>query len=194
MAARLAAALTAVFVLAGLAALVVPLARAARHPPETLSSETAATPRRQYVVICARDDCDRITDSLRRLPLSEAEQTAAAAALHRVTEVLPHGKLRSSCGPPSQPILDLDRRESTRTGRCSSTYSPPTIDQVRRAFVEAGYRDVVVRQARAHDLAPPGTVMIAVPVGAACVVAYTDGHSTPADVRGRLPNGRCVDD
>jgi hypothetical protein len=191
----LTAALTAVFVVAGLAALAVPLARAALHSPAAASSETAtsptAPPRPRYV-ICAQDDCDRITDSLRRLPLSQAEQTAAEATLHRVTADLPHGEIQSSCGPPSQPISD--RRESTRTGRCSSTYSPPTIDEVRRALIQAGYRDVVVRQARADDLAPPGTVLIAVPVGPACVLAYTDGHSTPADVRGRLPNGRCVED
>jgi hypothetical protein len=154
-------------------------------------SETAASPRPQYVT-CIHDGCDRITDSLRRLPLSQAEQTAAEATLHRVIADLPHGELQSSCGPPSQPISD--RRESTRTGRCSSTYSPPTIDQVRRALVEAGYRDVVVRQPRADDPAPPGTVLIAVSVGPACVLAYTDGHSTPAEVRGRLPNGRCVKD
>jgi hypothetical protein len=187
----LTAALTAVFVLAGLAALGVPLARATLHPPETAPSETAAPPRPQYVV-CVDGNCARITDSLRRLPLSQAEQTAAEATLHRVTEVLPQGELQSSCGPPSQPISD--RRESTRTGRCSSTYSPPTIDQVRRALIQAGYQDVVVRQARADDLAPPGTVLIAVPVGPACVLAYTDGHSTPTDVRGRLPNGRCLED
>jgi hypothetical protein len=186
----LTAALTAVFVLAGFAALAVPLARAALHPPEA-PSQTAASPRPQYVT-CIHDGCDRITDSLRRLPLSQAEQTAAEATLHRVIADLPHGELQSSCGPPSQPISD--RRESTRTGRCSSTYSPPTIDQVRRALVEAGYRDVVVRQPRADDLAPPGTVLIAVSVGPACVLAYTDGHSTPADVRGRLPNGRCLED
>jgi hypothetical protein len=191
--ARLTAALTAVFVLAGLTALAVPLARAAVHPPETALSQTAASPRPQYVT-CVQDSCDRILGSLRRRELSQAEQTAAEAALNRVTEMLPHGDLQSSCGPPSQPKWDLDRRESTRTGRCSSTYSPLTIDQVRWALIQAGYGDVVVREARADDLAPPGTVLIAVPVDTACVLAYTDGHSTQADVRGRLPNGRCLDD
>ncbi|HEX2774821.1 MAG TPA: hypothetical protein VHN18_20695, partial [Micromonosporaceae bacterium] len=128
---RLTAALTAVFALAGLTALAVPLARAAVHPPETAVSQTAASSRPQYV-ICVQDSCDRILDSLRR-ELSQSEQTAAEAALHRVTEVLPQGELQSSCGPPSQPKWDLDRRESTRTGRCSSVYSPPTIDKVRQA-------------------------------------------------------------
>jgi hypothetical protein len=191
--ARLTAALTAVFALAGLTALAVPLARAAVYPPETAVSQTEASPRPQYVT-CIQDSCDRSLDSLRRRELSQSEQTAAEAALHRVTKVLPQGDLQSSCGPPSQPKSDSDRREANRTGRCSSTYSPPPIEKVRRALIQAGYQDVVVREAGADDLAPPGTVLIAVPVVTACVLAYTDGHFTQVDVRGRLPNGHCVDD
>jgi len=77
-AARLTAALTAVFVLAGLAALAVPLARAALHPPEAAPSETAPSPTAQpraHYVVCfegSPGDCDRAADLLRRLPLSQA--------------------------------------------------------------------------------------------------------------------------
>ncbi|WP_372433672.1 DUF6993 domain-containing protein [Micromonospora coerulea] len=76
---------------------------------------------------------------------------------------------------------------------CSLTYTPPTADQVRRALVEAGYRDVVVRTAKMGDPAPLASVLIAVPVGPSCVVVHIRQDSTAASsISGNLPDGRCL--
>jgi hypothetical protein len=176
------AALTTMFVLAGLAALAVPLARAAVHTPEAAASPTAPP---AAAVACARashdDYCGRYAADLRRrLPLTDVERTTAEVIRDRVIAVLPRGEpSQHSCSRSAEP--------------CSSTYSPPTVDHVRQALVQAGYRDPVVRRARADDPAPVGSVLIAIPVGFACVLVHIDGNSAPATVRGQLANGRCVE-
>jgi hypothetical protein len=44
--------------------------------------------------------------------------------------------------------------------------------------------------ARADDPAPRGSILIVLPVGAACVVIHHDGDPQRT-IGGRLPDGRC---
>jgi hypothetical protein len=69
--------------------------------------------------------------------------------------------------------------------------SPPSSSEVRQALTGAGYRDALVRVARPDDPAPRGSVLVAVPAGAACVVIHHNGYPHRT-VAGRLPDGSCL--
>ena len=177
---RTAAVLAALFVMASVAALMVPIVRAASSsPPEGGPASPTG-----FLVACMQvtgdDYCQRYAEDLgRRVPLSEAQRIKAEAVRQQVIAALPGSDAGALfCHAPDQ--------------RCSFTYTPPTADQVRSALIEAGFRDVVVRTAGANDPAPLGGVLIAVPVGSACVVVIRQSSTDTSNVSGQLPDGRCL--
>ncbi|WP_328472269.1 hypothetical protein OHA21_09420 [Actinoplanes sp. NBC_00393] len=145
-------------------------------------SPKAATPVEEpslITVMCVEGqdnpDCeDYVRDLSRRTRLTEAEQQAGEAARLRIEAALPRGEVR--CRP-------------VEIGLCAKETSQPGVDAVREALTEAGFSGSIVRLARFKDPAPAGRVMLAVPVGRACVLAYADGTSPHAWVVGALPNG-----
>jgi hypothetical protein len=77
-------------------------------------------------------------------------------------------------------------------GTCSAAMLPPTVDQARRALSAAGLTQLAIRTARAHDPAPAGSLLIAVPAGRACVLVFHAGSDMQSAVAGRLPDGTCL--
>jgi hypothetical protein len=75
---------------------------------------------------------------------------------------------------------------------CTVDISPPTAGQVRAALEKAGYPAAVIRTARPDDPAPAGSLLLAVPAGAECVLLFDDGDYSQSWTAGRLPGGECL--
>ena len=75
---------------------------------------------------------------------------------------------------------------------CSMEILAPTTTQVRLALRRAGIAAAVLRTARADDPAPVGSVLLAVPAGPACLLAYDDGDGLQQSTAGQLPEGTCL--
>lgn len=195
---RIIVTLMSVFVAASAAAVAVPMVRGAVGPSGTTSpvgvSAAPAPSHNAVAVICVRlrddDYCDRYSrDVIRRLPLSEAQRADAESVRRRLIDVLPRGRDGTpSCDAPQTVGPDGVRPEIV----CAVDLVPPGADEVRRALTAAGYTQAVVRQARADDPAPIGSVLVAVAVGPACILVHIHRASTQGVVGGRLPDGRCL--
>lgn len=125
--------------------------------------------------------CQRLgEDMARRVPLSANLRAETEASRQRVLAVLPPAEGgQPSCGVPGH--------------RCTPVSATLTAEQVRQALNAAGYQEVVVRLALASDPAPVGSLLLAVPVGAACVVPYVERGGLPTGrVAGRLRDGGCL--
>ncbi|RKR87586.1 hypothetical protein BDK92_1866 [Micromonospora pisi] len=194
--ARTAVALCALFLLVSVGALVVPMARAGWAPERTVlrveasamavpAATSSASAPSAVAFVCVRTDddyCARyVAELARRRPLTGAQRAEAEAARERVLAALPPGA--------AEPVSCV-----TPNGPCAVRRSPPTLDEVRHALATAGHPDAVVRLAGATDPAPVGSVLLAAPVGPACVLAHVDGTGGQSVVSGRLPDGRCLAD
>jgi hypothetical protein len=91
----------------------------------------------------------------------------------------------------------VGRRVEQAVSRAVLNPDAPASDQVRtllRALRQAGYRDAVVRVARADDIAVHGSIVYAAGDGPFCVIGYravaTGGTGERVD--GRLSDGRCI--
>ncbi|MFI6763475.1 hypothetical protein ACIBF5_30560 [Micromonospora sp. NPDC050417] len=193
---RTAGALCALFLLVSVGALVVPMVRAGWAPERTflrVDASAMAVPAAPsssapaaIAIACVRlpddDYCNRyVADLARRPPLTGAQRAEAEAARTRLLAALPPGAAApASCITPNGP--------------CAVRGIPPTVDDVRRALAAAGHPDAVVRAAGATDPAPLGSVLLAVPVGPACVLGHVDGIGGQSTAVGRLPDGRCLAD
>jgi hypothetical protein len=69
---------------------------------------------------------------------------------------------------------------------------PPSGGQVRAALEKAGYPAAVVRTVRPDDPAPAGSLFVAVPAGAECVLLFDDGDNPQSWTAGQLPGGTCL--
>lgn len=195
--------LVSVFVVASLTALVVPVVRGAGRPPQQVSglmavATRASTPaplplRDSIVTLCMRipadeDYCDRYgMDFAQRARITQAQRAEADEVHRQLTSALP----RVEPGKPTCIAVRATDR-AVQNPPCVIAFVPPSAEQVRRAVIAAGYKDAVVRTARSDDPAPAGSVLVAVEVGPACVLAYTHRITSQGTVAGRLPSGRCL--
>lgn len=169
----------ALFAIASAAAVIVPLVRGAASAGEP---ETTAEDRQLYACVHdSRDEyCDRISaDMAERAPVSPGDWRAAQPLRADLMDTLTND-------------VGLDCRWPR--GACRGDDSPPTPEAVRRAIVDAGFLNPVVRYARVTDPAPRGAIMFAVPVVGACLVGY---YASPPPstvlVVGQLRDGtRCA--
>ncbi|WP_433727709.1 hypothetical protein ACQP2Y_13100 [Actinoplanes sp. CA-051413] len=124
---------------------------------------------------CAR----YVSDLARRSPLDGSQRAAADTGRVRIEAAFP---------PDREGPCEYDE-----TGEfCSMEILPPTITQVRLALRRAGIAGAVLRTARADDPAPVGSVLLAVPAGPACLLAYDDGDGLQQWTAGQLPDGTCL--
>ncbi len=194
---RIAVGLGLTFLLAGTAAVAIPLVQSLGDPARTAAGTTRAVPpapapqpspaasEAMIAFACPvdpqdHDYCRRAADDMiRRTPLTDAQRADADRASEQVLAVLPDGARGSRCSTDRPGAL------------CRLEVSPPSSSEVRQALTAAGYRDALVRVARPDDPAPRGSVLVAVPAGAACVVIHHNGYPHRT-VAGRLPDGSCL--
>ncbi|MEV4535234.1 hypothetical protein AB0J82_15525 [Asanoa sp. NPDC049518] len=93
----------------------------------------------------------------------------------------------------AEPARTIAERAVASALRCPTCASAEPAD-VRAALTAAGFPDAVARPARADDPAPPGTIVYAVPAGAACVLGYYDPStgSQRLQIQGSLYQGHCL--
>ncbi|MEJ3748860.1 hypothetical protein WEI85_37005 [Actinomycetes bacterium KLBMP 9797] len=169
--------LGALFLLAGGAAVVVPLMRGAT------ADDTVEE--REYGYACVQelpggdDYCGRIADDLsRRGPVRDSDRTTAQPFLALVRD-----------GFASRFGADCDRLMRA----CRFPDGQPDPDAVRAALAGSGFLGPVVRTARITDPAPADSVLYGVRAGPACLVGYVQsGFAPPPQVVGRLPDGTCL--
>lgn len=124
---------------------------------------------------CAR----YVSDLARRSPLDASQLAAADTGRVRIEAAFP---------PDRDGPCEYDETEEF----CSMEILPPTTTQVRLALRRAGIAAAVLRTARADDPAPVGSVLLAVPAGPACLLAYDDGDGLQQWTAGQLPEGTCL--
>lgn len=153
-------------------------ASSAPHAP----SGTAPTDGTAFMCIekTANPHCARyVSDLARRSPLDASQRATADTGRVRIKAAFP---------PDREGPCEYDG-----TGEfCSMEILPPTTAQVRRALRQAGITAAVLRTARADDPAPVGSVLLAVPAGPACLLAYDDGDGLQQWTAGQLPDGTCL--
>ncbi|MEU4235888.1 hypothetical protein [Actinoplanes sp. NPDC026619] len=80
--------------------------------------------------------------------------------------------------------------ESSRiTGLLSGAKAP---GELRTTLIAAGYPDPTVRTAGDDDIGPTGSIIAAVPIGAACVVAIQAADEQSSMVLGQNSAGACL--
>lgn len=125
--------------------------------------------------------CGRfLADLTRRAPVPANRREGAEQLRERIDSVMPPGR--------EGPCEYLDESGDA----CSMETFPPTAGQVRAALKKAGYATVVVRTARPEDPAPAGSLVVAVPAGAECVLLFADGDGSQSWITGQLPGGTCL--
>jgi hypothetical protein len=125
--------------------------------------------------------CDRyVADLGRRVPVPAIRRGEADKLRERVESKMPPGR--------EGPCEYIDESGDV----CSVEIFPPTVGQVRAALKKAGYSTTVIRTARPDDPAPAGSLLVAVPAGAECVLLFTDGDNSQSWVAGQLPDGACL--
>jgi hypothetical protein len=125
--------------------------------------------------------CGRfLADLARRAPVPANRRGDAEQLRERIDSVMPPGR--------EGPCEYLDDSGDA----CSMETFPPTAGQVRAALKKAGYATVVIRTARPDDPAPAGSLLVAVPAGAECVLLFADGDGSQSWTTGQLPGGTCL--
>jgi Tfp pilus assembly major pilin PilA len=186
----------AIFIVASVTAVLVPMLRRTTVSADPVSTATAAPqgPRGAFACIEQRaaggGSCQRqLADLSRRAVLSQTQQDtvrptaeAIATAVEEASRV--DGARPSTLCDPSPPRP------------CRLVYPALDVASVRRALTAAGFPTAVVRRAQGDDPAPAGAVLFAVlvPVGPACVLGDLSGDSGSAEVRtvGTLSDGSCL--
>jgi hypothetical protein len=171
------------------------LLRSALHGPPASPAERAVAassappplgtvPTDETTFMCIEEmdspHCARyVSDLARRSPLDASQLAAADTGRVRIEAAFP---------PDRDGPCEYDE-----TGEfCSMEILPPTTTQVRLALRRAGIATAALRTARADDPAPVGSVLLAVPAGPACLLAYDNGDGLQQWTAGQLPDGTCL--
>ncbi|MEU4217979.1 hypothetical protein [Actinoplanes sp. NPDC026623] len=152
--------------------------------PSSTAGAVAGSPGNQGIMCVesmVNPHCDRyIADLARRVPVPAIRRTDADKLRGRIDSIIPPGR--------EGPCEYIDESGDA----CSVEILPPTAGQVRAALEKAGYSTAVIRTARPDDPAPAGSLLLAVPAGAECVLLFADGEGSQSWTAGQLPDSTCL--
>ena len=124
--------------------------------------------------------CGRIASEMANRPeLGDADTRRAAAEINNVIRLMSgfEGPAATCASSPAE---------------CSPSEFATFTGRVRANLGAAGYPNAAVRTAGENDLAPAGALIVAAPVGAACVVYTRPPLGGTAFVLAQNPDGSCL--
>lgn len=124
--------------------------------------------------------CEKLTsDIAKRRPLTQQDIDRAYNEISRIMEV------SSAARAEPQPC------DSTHAN-CPANLSGSQVNHLRVALTGAGYANPVIRVAGDNDIGPAGSIIVAVPVGHACVLSIESALTQSSFVAGQRENGTCL--